>query len=237
MRSSCSRGFRSDTTACVAAELRSGPALEEGDGRRGAGRPGDRVLDVATGTGMVACDWPNATAVRSSGSIRASRCSPERARSSRRSRAWRSALSSSRGGRAPALRRWRVRRAHLHLPAALRRGPRRDAARAGAGGEARRHGSPLWSSPCRAHGWRALSGCSIRGSVCRALGRLVSRDWYEVGRFLGPSISGFYRRYPPAAVAELWRRAGIDSVVARDMSLGGGVVMWGVREDGGVARA
>ena len=27
-----------------------------------------------------------------------------------------------------------------------------------------------------------------------ALGRLVSRDWYEVGRFLGPSISGFYRR-------------------------------------------
>jgi demethylmenaquinone methyltransferase/2-methoxy-6-polyprenyl-1,4-benzoquinol methylase len=70
-----------------------------------------------------------------------------------------------------------------------------------------------------------------------ALGRLVSRDWYEVGRFLGPSISDFYRRYPPSAVAELWRRAGIGSVEARDMSLGGGVVMWGVREDGGVARA
>jgi demethylmenaquinone methyltransferase/2-methoxy-6-polyprenyl-1,4-benzoquinol methylase len=25
-----------------------------------------------------------------------------------------------------------------------------------------------------------------------ALGRLLSRDWYEVGRFLGPSIEGFY---------------------------------------------
>jgi demethylmenaquinone methyltransferase / 2-methoxy-6-polyprenyl-1,4-benzoquinol methylase len=70
-----------------------------------------------------------------------------------------------------------------------------------------------------------------------ALGRLVSRDWYEVGRFLGPSISGFYQRYPPAAVAGLWRQAGIGSVEARNMSLGGGLVMWGVREDGGVARA
>jgi demethylmenaquinone methyltransferase / 2-methoxy-6-polyprenyl-1,4-benzoquinol methylase len=29
-----------------------------------------------------------------------------------------------------------------------------------------------------------------------ALGRLCSRDWAEVGRFLGPSISGFYARYP-----------------------------------------
>jgi demethylmenaquinone methyltransferase / 2-methoxy-6-polyprenyl-1,4-benzoquinol methylase len=70
-----------------------------------------------------------------------------------------------------------------------------------------------------------------------ALGRLASRDWYEVGRFLGPSISGFYRRYPQAAVADLWRRAGIGSVEVRNMSLGGGVVMWGVRENGGVARA
>ena len=70
-----------------------------------------------------------------------------------------------------------------------------------------------------------------------ALGRLASRDWYEVGRFLGPSISGFYRRYPQTAVADLWRRAGIGSVEVRNMSLGGGVVMWGVRENGGVARA
>jgi demethylmenaquinone methyltransferase/2-methoxy-6-polyprenyl-1,4-benzoquinol methylase len=69
-----------------------------------------------------------------------------------------------------------------------------------------------------------------------ALGRLVSRDWYEVGRFLGPSISGFYRRHPQAAVADLWRRAGIGSIMVREMSLGGGVVMSGVR-DGGVARA
>jgi demethylmenaquinone methyltransferase/2-methoxy-6-polyprenyl-1,4-benzoquinol methylase len=65
-----------------------------------------------------------------------------------------------------------------------------------------------------------------------ALGRLVSREWYEVGRFLGPSIDGFWRRYPLPQVVEMWRGAGIDAVEARKMSLGGGVVMWGVRENG-----
>jgi demethylmenaquinone methyltransferase / 2-methoxy-6-polyprenyl-1,4-benzoquinol methylase len=65
-----------------------------------------------------------------------------------------------------------------------------------------------------------------------ALGRLVSRDWYEVGRFLGPSIDGFWRAHPLPAVVEMWRDAGIDSVETRKMSLGGGVVMWGVRQHG-----
>lgn len=67
------------------------------------------------------------------------------------------------------------------------------------------------------------------------LGRIVSREWYEVGRFLGPSISGFYTRYPLERVIELWRQAGIESVELRQMSLGGGVVMWGVRSHGGGA--
>jgi demethylmenaquinone methyltransferase / 2-methoxy-6-polyprenyl-1,4-benzoquinol methylase len=67
------------------------------------------------------------------------------------------------------------------------------------------------------------------------LGRLVSRDWYEVGRFLGPSIEGFDERCPLPRVVELWRAAGIDRVRARRMSLGGGVVMWGVKRDVGPA--
>jgi demethylmenaquinone methyltransferase / 2-methoxy-6-polyprenyl-1,4-benzoquinol methylase len=66
-----------------------------------------------------------------------------------------------------------------------------------------------------------------------ALGRLVSREWYAVGRFLGPSISGFYERHPLPDVVRMWREAGIDSVELRRMSLGGGVVMWGVRGGGG----
>jgi demethylmenaquinone methyltransferase / 2-methoxy-6-polyprenyl-1,4-benzoquinol methylase len=63
-----------------------------------------------------------------------------------------------------------------------------------------------------------------------ALGRLISRDWYEVGRFLEPSISDLYRRLPLERQLELWRAAGIASPQARVMSLGGGVVIWGRRE-------
>ncbi len=62
------------------------------------------------------------------------------------------------------------------------------------------------------------------------LGRVISRDWYEVGRFLGPSITDLYRRLPLERQLELWRAAGISSVEAKVMSLGGGVVIWGDRD-------
>ena len=80
--------------------------------------------------------------------------------------------------------------------------------------------------------WRIYTGAGLP-----ALGRLISRDWYDVGRFLGPSIRDFYRRYPPARLIELWRAAGIASVETRPMSLGGGVVTWGVRDGGRPAQA
>jgi demethylmenaquinone methyltransferase / 2-methoxy-6-polyprenyl-1,4-benzoquinol methylase len=55
------------------------------------------------------------------------------------------------------------------------------------------------------------------------------REWFAVGRFLGPSISGHYRRYPVPWTVEAWRRAGFTDVGTRVMSLGGGLVMWGTR--------
>jgi demethylmenaquinone methyltransferase/2-methoxy-6-polyprenyl-1,4-benzoquinol methylase len=63
------------------------------------------------------------------------------------------------------------------------------------------------------------------------LGGLVTggREWFEVGRFLGPNISEFYRRYPLSSIEDSWRRAGFEDVGARVMSLGGGLVMWGTR--------
>jgi demethylmenaquinone methyltransferase / 2-methoxy-6-polyprenyl-1,4-benzoquinol methylase len=61
------------------------------------------------------------------------------------------------------------------------------------------------------------------------LGRLISRDWHEVGRFLGPSITGFYERLPLDRQLERWRDAGIPDARARVMSFGGGVVIWGTR--------
>ncbi len=60
-------------------------------------------------------------------------------------------------------------------------------------------------------------------------GRLVSPGWHEVGRFLGPSIRDFHARFPEAALLELWRRAGIGGVSQRRMSFGAGLVVWGRR--------
>jgi demethylmenaquinone methyltransferase / 2-methoxy-6-polyprenyl-1,4-benzoquinol methylase len=60
-----------------------------------------------------------------------------------------------------------------------------------------------------------------------ALGRLASRQWYEAGRFLGPSIERLYRDHPLARQLRMWEEAGIGGVTARRMSLGGGVVIWG----------
>jgi demethylmenaquinone methyltransferase / 2-methoxy-6-polyprenyl-1,4-benzoquinol methylase len=62
-----------------------------------------------------------------------------------------------------------------------------------------------------------------------AAGAFVSPAWREVGRFLGPSIRCFWQRHPPDALVELWRAAGIHDVHARRLSLGGGVVVWGMR--------
>jgi demethylmenaquinone methyltransferase/2-methoxy-6-polyprenyl-1,4-benzoquinol methylase len=59
------------------------------------------------------------------------------------------------------------------------------------------------------------------------LGRLASPAWVEVGRFLGPNIESFHAAYPD--LEALWAAAGIDHVASRRMSFGAGLVMWGVR--------
>jgi demethylmenaquinone methyltransferase / 2-methoxy-6-polyprenyl-1,4-benzoquinol methylase len=60
-------------------------------------------------------------------------------------------------------------------------------------------------------------------------GRLVSPGWHEVGSFLGPSIRGFYERFPFGVLLDLWPAAGIEDVRHRRLSLGGGIVVWGRR--------
>jgi demethylmenaquinone methyltransferase / 2-methoxy-6-polyprenyl-1,4-benzoquinol methylase len=76
--------------------------------------------------------------------------------------------------------------------------------------------------------WRPLWDLYV-GIGLPAAGRVVSKGWYDVGRFLGPSIRGFYERWPLERQLELWRAAGIGGVHARRMSLGGGVVISGTR--------
>jgi demethylmenaquinone methyltransferase/2-methoxy-6-polyprenyl-1,4-benzoquinol methylase len=58
------------------------------------------------------------------------------------------------------------------------------------------------------------------------------REWFAVGRFLGPNISGHYRSYPVSWTVGAWQKAGFTDVGFRVMSLGGGLVMWGTRAGG-----
>lgn len=60
-------------------------------------------------------------------------------------------------------------------------------------------------------------------------GRLVSPKWSAVGAFLGPSIERFYVRHPLAALERYWLEAGLADLHVRPMSLGGGVVMSATR--------
>ena len=60
-------------------------------------------------------------------------------------------------------------------------------------------------------------------------GRILSPGWHEVGRFLGPSIRDLEARLPLERQLELWSEAGLAEVRARRLSLGGGVVVWGLR--------
>jgi demethylmenaquinone methyltransferase/2-methoxy-6-polyprenyl-1,4-benzoquinol methylase len=84
--------------------------------------------------------------------------------------------------------------------------------------------------------WRALWMVYTRAGL-PALGRLVSRQWAETGRFLARSIPEFYARHPLEELVALWAKAGICTVQVRRMSLGGGVVMWGTKADGSSAPA
>jgi demethylmenaquinone methyltransferase / 2-methoxy-6-polyprenyl-1,4-benzoquinol methylase len=75
--------------------------------------------------------------------------------------------------------------------------------------------------------WRPLWWLYTR-AVLPAAGYVTGgREWFEVGRFLGPSISQHYRRYPLDWHIGAWRDAGVTDVEAKTMSLGGGLVMWG----------
>ena len=71
--------------------------------------------------------------------------------------------------------------------------------------------------------WRPFWELWVRAGL-PAAGRLISPGWHEVGRFLGPSIRNFWGRHDPI---ELFRSAGIEDVRARRLSLGGGIVVWG----------
>ena len=205
---------------------------------RGVGpAPGERVLDVATGTGLVAAEL-----LRQSGcSVVAVDQSAEMLDAARaRFRQYPPSGDGARASRPPAVQL--IEAEAEKLPFAdgsfdaltftylLRyvddpRATMRELARVlrpGGRIASLEFGVPPWG-PARA-AWRAYTAVGLP-----ILARLVSRQWGEVGRFLGPSIASFYEQHPVQRIADYWREAGLQHVRVRRMSLGGGILMFATR--------
>ena len=75
--------------------------------------------------------------------------------------------------------------------------------------------------------WRAAWWFYTRCVLPLAGLLLGGSQWWRVGRFLGPNISGHYRRWPLERIVSAWEAAGMVEVEHRVMSVGGGLVMWG----------
>ena len=68
--------------------------------------------------------------------------------------------------------------------------------------------------------WRAYTRIGLP-----VLGRAVSRRWSDVGAFLGGSIEGFASSHSWSDVERYWREAGLVDVRVRPMSFGAGVLI------------
>jgi demethylmenaquinone methyltransferase/2-methoxy-6-polyprenyl-1,4-benzoquinol methylase len=195
---------------------------------RVAARPGDRVLDVATGTGAVAVELARRRGCEVVGLDQ----SPEmlaaaRVRVARAGFCERIELVEGHADELPfedrvfdALTFTYLLR-YVDEPAATLRELARVVRSGGtvAGLE--------FGIPQRAL-WRGLWELYVRLALPLA-GRAISPGWREVGEFLGGSIRSFYERYPVERQVGFWRDAGIEDVRLRRLSLGGGVVTWGRR--------
>jgi demethylmenaquinone methyltransferase/2-methoxy-6-polyprenyl-1,4-benzoquinol methylase len=187
-------------------------------------RPGQRVLDVATGTGLVAA----ALAQRGANVVGLDQ-SEEMLAVARERLGERVSLVRGEAERLPfgdaefdALTFTYLLR-YVDDPAATMRELARVVRPGGRIGMVE-FGVP-GSAPLRAL-WRVHTRVGLP-----LIGRLVSPAWFEVGRFLGPNIEAFHaqQRDLPA----LWRAAGIDDVRDVAMSFGAGLVMSGVRRGDG----
>jgi demethylmenaquinone methyltransferase / 2-methoxy-6-polyprenyl-1,4-benzoquinol methylase len=74
--------------------------------------------------------------------------------------------------------------------------------------------------------WRPLWELYVRTGL-PAAGAVIGHGWREAGSFLGGSIRSFDATWPEERLHEAWREAGIDDVRSRRLSLGGGIVTWG----------
>jgi demethylmenaquinone methyltransferase / 2-methoxy-6-polyprenyl-1,4-benzoquinol methylase len=74
--------------------------------------------------------------------------------------------------------------------------------------------------------WRPFWELYVRAGL-PAAGAVIGNGWREVGSFLGDSIRKFDADWPEERLHEAWRAAGIADVRSRRLSLDGGIVTWG----------
>jgi demethylmenaquinone methyltransferase/2-methoxy-6-polyprenyl-1,4-benzoquinol methylase len=67
-------------------------------------------------------------------------------------------------------------------------------------------------------------------AVLPAIGAFVSPAWRRTGTFLGPHIRAFYDGSPLPEQIRWWQEAGLRHVRSRVMSLGSGIVIYGVKD-------
>ena len=191
-------------------------------------RPGQRILDVATGTGMVASEL-----------IRRAGCEVIALDQSEQMLAGARAMFARE--RSPADRVTFIQGEAEHLPFADgqfdaltftyllryvddRAATMRELARVvKPGGRIGMVEFAVPGNPVLRALWRVHTRVGLP-----LLGRLVSPAWFEVGRFLGPNIEQLYAQEPD--LTELWRSAGIRDVRERRMSFGAGIVVSGRRD-------
>ncbi len=200
-----------------------------------APRPGDRVLDVATGTGMVAaellarCDCTVVGIDQSAEMLAAARARFASADGSRVELIEGQAEALPFADESFDALTFTYLLRYVEDPAATVRELAR-VLRPGARIASLEFGVPP-VAPLRA-AWRAYTAVGLP-----LLGRLDSREWQQVGSFLGPSIRGFYTRHPLERIVGYWQAAGLEQVEVRPMSFGAGVVMSARRRaEGSAAR-
>ena len=97
---------------------------------------------------------------------------------------------------------------HVHVPPSLRRRSWGDARESWPASYARAASSRRSSSACRAALARPAWELYVRAGLPLA-GRVLRNGWREVGDFLGDSIRSFWDAYPLERQLELWDAAGI----------------------------
>ena len=75
--------------------------------------------------------------------------------------------------------------------------------------------------------WAAPPWRGYTRAVMPAVGSIVSPAWAHTGRFLGPSIENYWREHPLDDQLADWDAAGIGGVRWRRMSNGAAIVLWG----------